>query len=104
MELSNCQSLRDRLDGYQPRVLEQERLANTLRDRVNTVQNNALDVSRYLSILAAESTPVQLGLSAPELAQKVLTLQHSMGVGRPQGLLEVIARGPVLAIDTGDMM
>jgi chromosome segregation ATPase len=114
-ELSNYQSLRDRLDGYQPRALEQERLANALRNQLNTVQNNALDVSRYLSVLAAKSSTVQLELPAQELAGKVLALQQSMDVARPQGLLwdrphelqrtlEAIASSPVLAIDAGDMM
>jgi len=114
-ELSEYQSLRDRLDGYQPRALEQEMLANSLRDRLDTVQNNSLDVSRYLSVLAAKSTTVQLGLPAQELARKVLALQQSMDVARPQGLLwyrpqelqrtlEAIASSPVPAIDTGDMM
>jgi hypothetical protein len=90
-------------------------LANALRDRLNTLQNYALDVARYLSVLAAQSTTIQLGLSAQEFAQKVLTLQQSMDVKRPQGLLwdrpadlqktlEAIASSPVPAIDVGDLM
>jgi chromosome segregation ATPase len=114
-ELSNYQSLHNRLNGYTPRLLDQERLANQLRDRLNTLQNNALDVARYLSVLVAKSATLQLGLSAQELAQKVLTLQQSADVKRPQGLLwdrpaelqktlEAIATSPVPAIDVGDLM
>ena len=113
--LSKCQDLRGNLYGHQGRVLEQERLTCALRDQLNTVQNNSLDVSRYLSVLAAKSTTVQLELPAQQLAQKVLALQESMGVERPRGLfwdrpqelqrtLEAIASSPVPAIDVGDMM
>jgi len=114
-EISSYQSLQERLNGYTPRILDQEKLANALRERLNTVQNNALDVARYLSVLAAQSTTIQLGLSAQELAQKVLALQLSMDVKRPQGLLwdkpadlektlEAISTSPVPAIDVGDLL
>jgi hypothetical protein len=86
-EISNYQALYDRLDKYQHRVLAQQRLINPLRDQLNTLQNNALDVSRYFSVLAAKGITIQLGLSAPELAQTFLNLQQLMSVESPHELL-----------------
>jgi chromosome segregation ATPase len=71
-EIAQYSQLQTSLNAYLPRLCELKKQADDLRQRNQETSNKSLDVSGFLSILAAKGEALHLGLTAQDFAQRVV--------------------------------